>query len=188
MKNKSAIFIVRTTLGGLLWLFLAGCSIHPNVSTQRMVEQAKFETYILSTTPSWTAQPQIGDLGFFGKRLFIITCRAEDNRHVVLVQSETYNKTLPQKISGEGQLVYTSPNGFKVWAMPEDREKWFSGVLLKSAYYFIKEPPSDNRTGYVLESPIGTFPALAINGPISDEELHSLVDSLVPARDAVKKD
>ncbi|MBN2128509.1 MAG: hypothetical protein JW741_03400, partial [Sedimentisphaerales bacterium] len=45
-----------------------------------------------------------------------------------------------------------------------------------------KDPPSEDRIGYVFESPAGTFPALAVNGPVSDEELHGLVDSLLPAR------
>ncbi|MHC4284689.1 MAG: hypothetical protein ACYSWZ_17220 [Planctomycetota bacterium] len=29
----------------------------------------------------------------------------------------------------------------------------------------------------------GTFPILAINGPITDEELRSVVDNLVPAKE-----
>ena len=81
----------------------------------------------------------------------------------------------------QGTLVYTSPNGFKVWG--GGPQKWYSQILLQSARWFIKDPPSEDRIGYVLESPAGTFPALAINGPISDEELHKLVDSLIPAKD-----
>ena len=185
MKKASFIFVTRIALGILSLFSLAGCSVRPNVTASHMAGQVKFGTYAFSRTPAWTAQPQINDLRFFNKRVFIITCRAEDNRHVVLAQSETYNETLPQKIKDKGRLVYTSPNGFKVWGMPEDREKWFSGVVLKSASHFIGAPPSDDRVGYVLESPVATFPALAINGPISDKELHSIVDSFVPARDVV---
>jgi hypothetical protein len=80
-----------------------------------------------------------------------------------------------------GRLVYTSPNGFKVWAGGLD--KWYSEILLSSARAWVKDKPSDNRIGYILESPAGTFPALAVNGPISEEELHSLVDSLIPAKE-----
>ena len=42
--------------------------------------------------------------------------------------------------------------------------------------------PAEDRTGYVLESPTGTYLSLAINGTITDEELQILVDSIVPAK------
>jgi hypothetical protein len=38
-----------------------------------------------------------------------------------------------------------------------------------------------------LESPAGTFPTLAINGQLTDEELHALVDSLVPAKQCLEQ-
>jgi hypothetical protein len=111
--------------------------------------------------------------------MFAMAARAEDGRHLVLVQSPTYNALLGRVVK-QGQIVYTSPNGFKVWG--GGPQKWYSGILLQSAQYVIKDPPSEDRTGYVLQSPAGTFPALAINGPVTDEELHRLVDSLVPAK------
>ena len=46
----------------------------------------------------------------------------------------------------------------------------------------IKSGPSNDRTGYLLQTPSGTFPALAINGPMTDEELHALINSLVLAK------
>lgn len=153
----------------------------PNVTVQRMVERASFETYIFATKPSWTSKPEIIDCidpASFGKRMFIFACRADDGRHLVLVQSPTYNKMLGKFVE-DGHLVYTSPNGFKVWGGGPD--KWYSQILLQSARAWIKDPPADDRIGYVLESPAGTFPALAVNGPITNEELHSLIDSLVPA-------
>jgi hypothetical protein len=81
----------------------------------------------------------------------------------------------------QGRLVYTSPNGFKVWG--GGPEKWYSEILLKSARDIIIDPPSQERIGYGLESPAGTFPILAINGPITDEELRSVVDNLVPVKE-----
>jgi hypothetical protein len=108
-----------------------------------------------------------------------MTARAEDGRHLVLVQAATYNRMLPRKIK-DGTVVYTAPNGFKVWG--GGPQKWYSKILLQSAHYYLKDPPAEDRTGYVLESPAGTFPALAANGPVSDEELHALVDSLTPAK------
>ncbi len=155
----------------------------PNVSVQHMVEHAAFETYVFSTQPAWTGAVQITDCidpVTPGGRMFILTARADDHRHIVVVQSPTYNAMSGHVVKKEGTLVYTSPNGFKVWG--GGPQKWFSQILLQSARAFIQDPPSEDRTGYILESPAGTFPALAINGPISDEELHKLVDSLTPAR------
>ncbi|MHC4193971.1 MAG: anti-sigma factor family protein [Planctomycetota bacterium] len=155
----------------------------PNVSVQHMLERADFETYVFGENPSWAAHREIVDCidpPSPGHRMFFIACRADDGRHVVLVQSHTYNKMLGN-LAKKGQLVYTSPNGFKVWGGGPD--KWYSQIILSSARATIKDPPSEDRVGYVLESPAGTFPALAVNGPLTDEELHSLVDSLVAARE-----
>jgi len=78
-------------------------------------------------------------------------------------------------------MVYQSPKGFKVWSGPMD--KWLANILLQSARVSIGDPPAEDRTGYMIETPAGTFPALAINGKVTDEELHALIDSLVPAKE-----
>ena len=70
-----------------------------------------------------------------------------------------------------------------MWSGP--RDQWLADILLKSARAWIKDEPASDRTGYALESPAGTFPCLAVNGAITEEELHSLVDSLVPAKTQV---
>jgi len=158
----------------------------PNVSVRHMVDRAKFETYVFSVKPSWTGAIEITDCidpASLGGRMFIMTARADDGRHLVLVQSPTYNMMLGQFVKA-GQVVYASANGFKVWG--GGPQKWYSQILLQSAQASIKDPPSEDRIGYILESPAGTFPALAINGPVSDEELHKLVDSLMPAKDYLK--
>ena len=155
----------------------------PRVSVEHMVERATFETYVFSTKPSWTGNIEITDCVdpvSAGGRMFILTARAEDGRHLVLVQSPMYNKLLGGFVR-QGNIAYTSPNGFKVWG--GGPQKWYSKILLESARAFIKDPPSEDRIGYVLESPAGTFPALAVNGPVTDDELHRLVDSLVAAKD-----
>ncbi len=168
--------------------------VKTDVSVQHMVEQAKYETYIFNVNPSWTEKIQIIDVidpvskamdpSGPGGRMFIFAARANDGRHLVMVQSPSYN-TMIGPMAKTGTLVYTSPNGFKVWG--GGQSKWFAEILLNSAKFVIKDPPSDNRTGYILESPAGTFPAMAINGPLSDEELHKLIDSLIPAKDYIEK-
>jgi hypothetical protein len=153
------------------------------VSVQHMVERAKFETYVFSVQPSWTGAIEITDCidpASPGGRMFIMTARADDGRHLVLVQAPTYNAMLGNVVKA-GQVAYTSPNGFKVWG--GGPQKWYSQILLQSARASIKDPPSEDRIGYILQSPAGTFPALAVNGPLTDEELHKLVDSLLPAKE-----
>jgi hypothetical protein len=158
-------------------------AVIPNASVQDMVAKTDFETYIPATDPPWAHERQIADILDVvnpSHRTFLVKYKAEDGRHVVLVQSYTYNTVLGPRVK-KGRLVYESPVGFKVWSASTD--KWLAGILLQSSGLTITDPQSEDRTGYILESPAGTFPALAINGKVSDEELHALVNSLVPARD-----
>jgi hypothetical protein len=156
----------------------------PGITVQQMVKRAGFETYMFATDPPWAGHaPVIDDVldpTSPPQRMFGITCRAEDGRHIVLVQAPIYNKTLGL-VARTGSLVYTSPSGVKVWGGPQG--PWLAQILLQSARHNIKDKPGKDLTGYILETPAGTFPALAINGKITDEELHALIDSLVPARD-----
>ena len=164
-----------------------GVSVRPDmvrtdVSVQNMVATADFETYVFSTAPSWAPEQTIADVLDVvspPQRMFVTACLAKDGRHVVLVQSPSYTRMLGPMVK-TGRVVYESPNGFKVWSGP--RDQWLADILLKSARAWIKDESAANRTGYVLESPAGTFPCLAVNGSMTDEELHSLVDSLVPAK------
>ncbi len=155
-----------------------------DVSVQQMLKKATFETYILASNPSWASRREITDILDIVSpphRCFAITYLAGDGRHVVLVQAHTYNTMLGPMAKTQGTLVYTSPTGVKVWSGP--RDKWLAGILLQSARAVIRVSPAENRTGYLLETPAGTFPALAINGPVSNAELHALIDSLIPAKE-----
>jgi hypothetical protein len=147
-----------------------------------MVKKADFQTYVFAKDPPWAGKPEITDILDIVSpphRMFAIAYRADDGRHVVLLQSHSYN-TMLGPITKIAKLVYTSPTGIKVWSGPQD--KWLAQILLQSARYTIKDPPSEQRTGYLLETPAGTFPVLAINGQLTDEELHALIDSLVEAK------
>lgn len=105
-----------------------------------------------------------------------IACRAADGRHVVLAQSPGFT-SLQDKVRSGGQVVYTSPSGFRAWR--GGPEEWYSEIILKSARSIIKDPPSPDRCGYVIESPAGEMAILAVNGQLKDDELAALIDSLV---------
>jgi hypothetical protein len=161
----------------------------PDVTVQRMVEKADFETFIFLTDPPWTSKRQIADVLDVAsppKRMFCLAYVAADHRHVILLQSPSYNKMLGQ-FARTGTMAYASPNGCKLWSAPGNRSKWLAGILLQSAQYMTKEKPAENRTGYIIETPAGTFPALAVNGMITDGELQALIDSFVPAKEYLKK-
>jgi hypothetical protein len=158
----------------------------PNVSVEHMVKKADFATYVFAKDPSWAGDCTITDVLDIPNplhRMFAITYRAKDGRHVVLLQSYTYNQMLGP-LAKTGKLVYTSTDGVKVWSGP--RDQWLAQILLQSARAAIQDPPGKELTGYLLETPLGTFPALAINGRLTEEELHALIDSLVPAKKPAK--
>ena len=159
------------------------------VSIQQMIERSTFETYVLSKKPSWTRNVQIVEVSDPVRsdsdvaRMYYLIALADDGRHLVIAQSNTISMMLGQKIK-QSQSMYTSANGLKVWS--GGPLKWHSQGVLERAEYIIKDPPSEERVGYAIETPEGTFPVLAVNGPITDEELHSLVESFVPAKEYSK--
>jgi len=149
----------------------------PDVSLRHMVETAGFDTYIFASTPSWLEEPVISDMADFaspGRRMFCITCQANDGRHIVMYQSQTFNKFFASIIK-HARLLYTSANGFKLYG--GGPEKWWTEIHLRAGGF----TPAEDRTGYALQSPAGTFPSLAVNGRLTNKELETLVDSLVPA-------
>jgi len=160
----------------------------PDVSVQHMIEKADFETYIFESGPPWAGRHVIADVLDIVSpphRMFSIAYRADDSRHVVLIQSHSYNR-MASHVQKTATLSYTSPNGFKVWSDP--KAKWMARILLQSAGAVIKDQPSDDCTGYILESPAGIYPCIAINGELTDNELHSLIDSLIPSIEYAGKD
>ncbi|MFC1528282.1 anti-sigma factor family protein [Candidatus Latescibacterota bacterium] len=158
-------------------------TVIPNVSVRHMIEKADFETYIFTSNPPWTGQFEITDILDIVSpphRSFSISYRAEDGRHVVLMQSHSFNETY-SKLTKVSKLKYTSPNGVKVWSGLQNN--WLAKILLTSSRSTIKDPPSEDCVAYIIESPDGTFPCIAINGKLSDDEFHDLIDRLVPAKE-----
>jgi hypothetical protein len=158
----------------------------PDASVEDMVKGADYETYAFQKGPAWCDKSQIMDVldvASPGHRMYIIAYKADDGRDVVLVQSYSYNQMLCEKMK-QGTVTYTSPNGFKI--ISGGPSKWMANILLSSSRSAIKHTVSNDCEGYFLESPAVTYPVLAVNGKITDEELHTLVDALVPAKEMIK--
>jgi hypothetical protein len=154
----------------------------PNVSVEAMLKRADYPTYVLGKDPGWAGPRQIVDILDVASpphRMFAAIYPAKDKRHVILLQAFTFNSNLGPK-ARSGKLVYTSPAGIKVWS--GERDQSLAEILLSSARFALGDPPAKDRTGYLLETPDNTFPALAVNGPLTEAELHALVDSLVPVK------
>jgi hypothetical protein len=156
--------------------------VRPNITVEDMVKRADYPTYVFARSPRWAPDRQIIDILDLPSpphRMFIVVYPAKDKRHVVLAQGYSFNDKLGPAAHA-GKLVYTSPQGVKVWS--GKRDQWLAEILLSSARAAIADPPAKDRTGYMLETPEKTFPVLAVNGSLTEAEMHDLVDSLVSAK------
>jgi len=157
------------------------------VTIQQMAERATSNVYVFSKDPSWIIERTIFDLPdetSAPARFFAATYLAKDGRDIVLSQGESFNRyfgALFGKITEAGEQIpwmYESENGFKVMHQNDkETEMWWTEFALKSSGF----DPRVNRIGYILMSPAKTFMVLAINGPVSEQELQNIVDSLIPA-------
>jgi hypothetical protein len=155
--------------------------INVDISVAEMVQRADYPVYLFAKAPSWANQRRISDFLDADSpphRTFLVVYLAQDNRHVVLSQSYPPKNALAA-VHKQCQLLYTSPAGVKVWSGgPVGR---LATHLLSRARGFLGVPPAKDCSGYLLETPDGTIPGLAVNGTLTEAELHGLVDSLHPA-------
>jgi len=156
----------------------------PDVSVQHMIERADYQTYMFAEDPAWTQQRTIVDcldLPSPPHRMFMTHYQDDEGRDVVSVQSQTYNNTFGL-MAHQLPIHYISPDGFKVWT--GGPEKWWTNMVLRSAQL----TPVADRRGFMVGTPAETYIAVAINGPISEEELRSLADSLIPAEEYLEEE
>jgi hypothetical protein len=158
--------------------------IRPSVTVEEMAKRADYPVYVFSRDPSWSDRRQIVDILDLPSpphRMFAVVYSAKDKRHIILAQAHSFNANLGP-LARSGKLLYTSPAGIKVWSSKHDQQ--MAEILLASigSTGLFAGPPAKDRTCYLLETPEGTFPALAVNGVLTDAELHRLVDSLVRAK------
>lgn len=161
------------------------------ITIRQMAQAAASTAYIFSKDPSWTIERKIYDLPdetSMPDRMLCATYQAKDGRDIVLSQGESFNRYFSavfSKINELGEQIqwtYESENGFKMMHQNDrDTELWWTEFAIKSSGF----EPRDNRVGYILMSPENTFMVLAINGPVSEPEIHELVDSLIPAAEYI---
>jgi hypothetical protein len=162
------------------------------VTIQQMAQRATSIVYIFAKNPSWTDDCKIYDLpdeASPSTRFFAATYHAKDSRDITLTQGESFTRYFSatfaklQELGEQAPWAHESKNGFKVLHQSDSGDKkgemYWTEFALKSAGF----EPRTNRVGYILMSPAKTFLTLAINGPISEQELQSLVDSLIPAEE-----
>jgi hypothetical protein len=165
----------------------------PNVSVRHMVDKAEFEPYIFATDPNWTQKREIIDVVDPmnpPKRMFVIayTPKDDDPRMVLLIQSLTHNKYMStmtrqmqahmEELKKQGVSITEFANGCKLYRNTGGEAYW-TEVCFKSSGI----EPAKDRCGIIVETPAGTFPLIAVNGPVTDEELKAIVNSLIPAKD-----
>ena len=161
------------------------------VTIGQMIQRAAFPVYIFAKAPSWTNKCLIYDLpdeASAPARMFCFTYSSKDSRDVVLTQGETFNRYFTaafdkiQELGEKIPWIYESKDGFKVLHQDDKTtEMWWTELALKSSGF----DPHENRVGYILRAPAGAYMVLAVNGPVSEQELHGLVDSLIPAEEYV---
>ncbi len=156
------------------------------VTVEQMAQRATLAVYVFAKNPSWVDDCKIYDLPDDvdqSTRFFSATYRAKDGRDIVLTQGGTFTRYFSTRLDNFQKVeqvpwTYESENGFKAFHQDDrEGEMWWTEFALKSAGF----EPRANRVGYHLMSPAKTFLVLAINGPISEQELKDLVDSLIPA-------
>ncbi len=160
----------------------------PNVSVRDMVDKADFETYIFATDPNWTKSRMIVDVVDPMNppaRLFVIMFTPKDNdtRMVMLIQSQTHNKYMGamfKQVEAQGGKFDWKmyPNGCKVYRNTGSEAYWTELSFKNSGV-----EPAKDRCGYIVETPAQTYVLIAVNGPVTEEELTGLINSLIPAKD-----
>ena len=165
-----------------------------NVSVRHMIDKAEFETYIFATDPNWTKQRMIVDVVDAMNppaRMFVILYYAKegDNRHVLMIQSPTNNKYLGtmllnqskasiEEAKKQGLNLTEFANGCKVYRNTGGEAFWTDLSFRNSGF-----EPAKDRVGLIVSTPAGTFPMIAVNGALTEEELTGLINSLIPAKD-----
>jgi hypothetical protein len=155
----------------------------PDATVASMTRRADFPTYIFAQNPSWTGDLNlidVLDVASPPKRMFIARYQSRnDERHLVMVQSHTYNMMMDSLNTVPSWL--STSNGMTVWGGGPE-QAWWTGIVLKAA----QVKAADDRIGCMIKTPGDTWIALVINGPIDQDQLQALIETLIPAEDYIE--
>ncbi len=163
----------------LYGLYLEMDVIRTDITREEMLELSEFPICDFDSNPAWTDSSSIYFLRMFGslkEDFTLVYLAAPGGKHVILNQAD-YWSPLAERYKASGPL-YTSSSGFKIYSLG-DRAKWYANIYITASSGVHGEQPSADRVAYIVETPAGTWCKLAINGTLSDAELHALVDKLV---------
>jgi hypothetical protein len=77
------------------------------------------------------------------------------------------------------QGLYTEyANGCKVYKNTGGEAFWTDLCFRNCGF-----EPAKDRVGFIVETPAGTYPMIAVNGALTEEELAGLISSLIPAKE-----
>ncbi len=161
---------------------ILGDFVRTDVSVAQMLGRADFEPYLLYPPPAWATEEHITDLIDITNRphrMFGILYRAGDGRHVVLTESAMQSEMFAF-LKDRLPVLYTSPSGNRLRPMPDAHKQ--AVALISAVRVYTGSGPSKDCTAYLVETPAGTILPLAVNGRVSDQELHGIVDRVVGAR------
>ena len=157
------------------------------ITAQQMAEVARVETFVFGRTPDWIAEQKftvLTDQTGQTPGSFVAFCRATDGRHVALIQGETVNQYLHSALN----MIKTAGFRWTPRLLARNRFKVHDSGNIKNsglpAEVIFKEAgfePAEHISGYALSSPTNTYLGMIINGKVTDQELHDLVASLMPA-------
>ena len=159
--------------------------LRPNVTVEEMAKRADYPVYIFGQRSELVgpaadrghpglAQPAASHVRRGVSRQGQAACRA---------RAGPYLQCEPGTAGPLGQAAVHLARGHQGVAQQERPDRWRRSSCRASA------APASSRARrprtascYLLETPEGTFPALAVNGALTDAELHGLVDSLERAK------
>jgi len=153
-----------------------------DLSAGDILANVDMQVFLFSSNPLSTNERKI-NFSRGGTPVVNISYLAEDKRNVVLFQP---GQRFRYWLVATGELTYASLSGFKFWK-ERDTRSW-ANMLLRPSLRPSREPPAKDCTVYIVQSPVGTDFPLAINGPLSIEELEELAGSLMLAEEYLGRD
>ena len=151
-----------------------------DVTVKHMKDKATYPTFVFGKMPKWCTERKIYDVidpPSPGHRMFIVDYfNKTDNRHVMLIQSKSYNGMFVQFLKDDVDrkgAIFSHGEHHVYRGGPQ--EKWWTKVVLDSCNIEAEE----DRQGFLIWTGTETIPALVINGTTTAQELQDIIESLI---------